>query len=166
MKKLFLFVYSTIIIASVHSQDGHPVTATSSKIAIEKLTAADWQTDLRFLQHTVHKDYSFLFKNVTAATFDAEVEKLYKAMPGMKDHERVAGLARIVSLFKYGHTDIGWRQSPVKYHVAPVNFYWFSDGMYVEGADKEYATIVGAKLVKVEGVPVQKAPFLFPSSLI
>lgn len=157
MKKFFLFVYSTIIIASVHSQDGHPVTAASSKIDIEKLTAADWQTDLRFLQHTIHKDYSFLFKNVTAAAFDAEVEKLYKAMPGMKDHERVAGLARIVALFKYGHTDIGWRQSPVKYHVAPVNFYWFSDGMYVEGADKEYATIVGAKLVKVEGVPVQKA---------
>lgn len=157
MKKFFLFIYCAIITVSVHTQDGHPVTAASSKVAIEKLTAADWQTDLRFLQHTVHKDYSFLFKNVTAAAFDEEVEKLYKAMPGIKDHERVAGLARIVALFKYGHTDIGWRQVPVKYHVAPVNFYWFSDGMYVEGAAKEYATIVGAKLVKVEGVPVQKA---------
>ena len=157
MKKFFLFVCCAILIVSVQSQDGHPVIASSSKIAIEKLTAADWQHDLRFLQQTVHKEYSFLFKKVTATEFDGEVEKLYKSIPGMKDHERVAGLARIVSLFKYGHTDIGWRQSPVKYHVAPVNFYWFSDGMYVEGADKEYAIIVGAKLVKVEGVPVQKA---------
>ncbi len=70
--------------------------------------------------------------------------------------ERMAGLARIVNLFKYGHTSIGWRQSPIKYHVAPVNFYWFSDGMYVEGADKNYASIVGAKLLKVEGVPLMQ----------
>ncbi len=157
MKNIFLFVFCTIIVVTVHSQDGHPATPASSKMAIEKLTAADWQADLRFLQQTVHKDYSFLFKKVTAAAFDAEVEKLYKAIPVMKDHERVAGLARIVALFKYGHTDIGWRQSPIKYHVAPVNFYWFNDGMYAEGADKKYATVVGAKLVKVEGVPVMKA---------
>lgn len=75
----------------------------------------------------------------------------------MKDHEVLAGIATIVSLFKYGHTNIGWRESPVKYHVAPVNFYWFSDGIYAEGADKKYETIVGAKLLKVEGVPVEKA---------
>ena len=67
MKNIFLFLFCTIIVVSVHSQDGHPVTPASSKIAIEKLTAADWQADLRFLQQTVHKDYSFLFKKVTAA---------------------------------------------------------------------------------------------------
>jgi tetratricopeptide (TPR) repeat protein len=146
MKNIFLFVFCTIIVVTVHSQDGHPATPASSKMA-----------DLRFLQQTVHKDYSFLFKKVTVVAFDAEVEKLYKAMPAMKDHERVAGLARIVARFKYGHTDIGWRQSPIKYHVAPVNFYWFNDGVYAEGTDKKYVTVVGAKLVKVEGVPVMKA---------
>jgi tetratricopeptide (TPR) repeat protein len=156
MKKIFLLVFCTSIVFSLHSQDGHPVIPASSKNATEKLTAADWQADLRFLQKTVHKDYSFLFKKVTAAAFDAEVEKLYKAMPAMKDHERVAGLARIIALFKYGHTDIGWRQSQIKYHVAPVNFYWFSDGVYAEGADKKYAAVAGAKLVNVEGVPVMK----------
>jgi len=51
------------------------------------------------LQETVHKDYSFLFKNVTAKDFDAEVDKLYKAMPAMQEHERLAGLARIMASF-------------------------------------------------------------------
>ncbi|MBL0130699.1 MAG: hypothetical protein IPP43_05920 [Chitinophagaceae bacterium] len=97
-----------------------------------------------------------MVKKVTAAEFDAAVDKLYKAMPGLEVHERVAGLARIISLFKYGHTSLGWRQSPFKYHVAPVNFYWFSDGLYAEGADKNYASIVGAKLLKIEGVPVMQ----------
>jgi tetratricopeptide (TPR) repeat protein len=75
----------------------------------------------------------------------------------MKEHEVLAGFARIVASFKYGHTDIGWRESPVKYHVAPVNFYWFSDGVYAEGADKKYEKVIGAKLIRVEGVPVDQA---------
>jgi hypothetical protein len=117
----------------------------------------DWQSDLRFLQQTVHKDYPFLFKNITAAKFDEEVGKLYRAIPSMKDHEIIAGFARIVSSFKYGHTSLSMRESPVKYHVTPLNLYWFSDGIYVEGGDKKYAEIIGARLVKVEGVPVLKA---------
>jgi tetratricopeptide (TPR) repeat protein len=156
MKNVFLLLCCSIIVAAAHSQDDHQAISANSKITLEKLTGADWQADLRFLQQTVHRDYAFLFKKVTAATFDAEIEKLYKAMPAMKDHERVAGLARIIALFKYGHTDMGWRQSPIKYHVAPVNFYWFSDGVYAEGADKKYAAVAGAKLLKVEGVPVMK----------
>ncbi len=119
-----------------------------------KLTTEDWQSDLRFLQQTVHKDYSFLFKNVTATHWNKEVEKLYTAMPGIQEHERMAGLARLVAMFKYGHTDIGWRESPIKYQVIPLSFYWFSDGVYVEGADKKYPELIGARLLKVEGMPV------------
>ncbi len=148
MKYAFLLLFCSIFVATVHSQDDHLVNPASSKIALGKLTATDWQADLRFLQQTVDKEYAFLFKKVTAETFDTEVEKLYKGIPAMKDHERMAGLARIISLFKYGHTSIGWRESPVQYHIAPVNFYWFSDGLYVEGADKKYTSIVGAKLGK------------------
>lgn len=121
------------------------------------LTAADWQADLRFLQQTVHKDYPFLFKKTTAEQFDAEVEKLHQAIPAMQPHEILAGFGRLVASFQYGHTDIGWRESPVKYHVLPLNLYWFSDGVYVEGAHKDCEKAVGAKVLKVEGVPVMEA---------
>jgi len=122
-----------------------------------KPTVADWQYDLRFLQETIHKDHPFLFHKITAAQFDAEVNKLYEAMPAMQEHERAAGLVRIVSLLKYGHTALPWRESPSKYHSAPINFYWFSDGVYVEGVSKSNADLLGAKLIKVEGLPVMQA---------
>lgn len=122
-----------------------------------KLTATDWQADLAFLKETVHKDYPFLFKKITAVEWDAEVEKLHKAIPSLQPHEIVAGFARIVSSFKYGHTDIGWRQSPIKYHVLPMALYHFSDGIYVEGTHKDYANLIGAKLLKVEGMEVAAA---------
>ncbi len=156
MKKFILSLLFLAAAAFVYSQHNHVATPVAN-VSANTLTVSDWQSDLRFLQQAVHKDYPFLFKNITADKFDAEVEKLYSAMSSMQDHERLAGLARIVALFKYGHTDIGWRESPVKYHVAPVNFYWFSDGIYAEGTDKSNAQIAGAKLIKVEGTPVLRA---------
>jgi tetratricopeptide (TPR) repeat protein len=153
MKSFFVYLLFAGLVLACNAQVSH--TDINSTQPAVKLTIADWQSDLRFLQQTVNKDYSFLFKNITADKFNAEVEKLYQQIPQMKEHEILAGFARIVSSFKYGHTNIGWRESPVKYHVAPVNFYWFSDGMYVEGIDKKYADIVGAKLIGVEGMPIK-----------
>ena len=129
MKNIFLLCLCLVFLCSCIGQDQHPTTPKNVSSSV-KLTVADWQSDLKFLQQTVHKDYSFLFKKVKAEEFDAAVDKLYKAIPSMKEHEVLAGFATIVCLFKYGHTNIGWRESPVKYHVAPVNFYWFSDGIY------------------------------------
>lgn len=41
------------------------------------LTVSDWRADLAFLKETVHKDYSFLFKKISAAEWDAQVEELH-----------------------------------------------------------------------------------------
>ncbi len=121
------------------------------------LSTADWQSDLRFLQKTVHKDYAFLFKKITAEKWDAEVDKLHQAIPALQPHEILAGFGRIVSAFGYGHTDIGWSQAPVKSHIVPLNLYWFPDGIRVEGCPKDLAGTLGAKLLRVEGMPVEKA---------
>src|SRR5688572_12819820 len=102
MKKLTAFFLCLFIISSIVAQEQH-ANVKPTKVNASALTAADWQEDLRFLQHVVHNEYAFLFKNVTKKQFDAEVEKLYNAMPGLQQHEALAGLARIVSLFKYGH---------------------------------------------------------------
>ena len=125
--------------------------------AQEQLTAADWQADLRFLQQTVHDDYPFLFKKVTAEKFDAEVEKFHRGIPQMADHEILAGFSRIVALFGYGHTDIGWYGGPVNYHRSRFNLYYFSDGLYVQGVHQDHRDALGARVTAVEGMPVDKA---------
>ena len=125
------------------------------------LEPAEWRADLRFLQQTVHEDYDFLFDKVTAETFDAEVEKLYEEIPELADHEVIVGLARIVSLFEYGHTNIwltGWNPAnPYGFRQMPYNLYAFADGIYVQGAHRDYAQAVGARVTHVAGVPVEEA---------
>lgn len=143
MKKFTLLLICCCWLPAIYAQSGIPT--------------ADWQSDLRFLQQTVHQDYSFLFKKTSAEKFDASVEELYKAIPGMQEHEVLAGIGRIVASFQYGHTDISWRRSPVKYQVVPLNIYQFSDGVFIEGAHKDYAQFLGARILKIEGMPIEAA---------
>ena len=51
MKKLTCILFLCLIVSFAWTQSS--------------LSAADWQADLRFLQKTVHEDYSFLFKKIT-----------------------------------------------------------------------------------------------------
>lgn len=124
--------------------------------AQNQFTASQWQEDLKFLQEEVHQEYPFLFKKITAEEFDASVDELYKAIPTMADHEVFAGLTRIISSFKYGHTRMGFRDSPVKLSQLPIAMYQFSDGMYVQGVHRDYPDALGAKVVAIEGMPIDK----------
>jgi tetratricopeptide (TPR) repeat protein len=125
------------------------------------LSATQWQEDLKFLQKKVHDDYPFLFKKVTKEKFDTEVEQLYAAIPNLEEHEIIVGLSRIVALFEYGHTAMGlsgwYDRAPVKFHQMPYNLYWYNDGIHVQGVHKDYEKALGAKVLKVAGVPVEKA---------
>lgn len=125
------------------------------------LSANQWQEDLRFLQKTVHEDYSFLFKKTTKEDFDRQVEELSQAIPDLEDHEVIVGLARIVSSFKYGHTAIGlsgwWEREAFNFHQMPYNLYDFTDGVYIQGTQKEYERSLGAKVLEIEGMPVAEA---------
>ncbi|MGI9517359.1 MAG: hypothetical protein ACR2NP_09950 [Pirellulaceae bacterium] len=143
MKSLFTLVIGCLL-------------ATSAQAQID-IGPEQWQADLRFLQSTVHDDYSFLFRKTTAEQFDAAVDQLHDSIPKMQEHEIVTGLARIVAMFGYGHTRVGIEQSRFHYHMLPINLYQFSDGVFIEGAHKDHASLVGAQLVAINGVAVDQA---------
>ncbi|MBT8258026.1 MAG: tetratricopeptide repeat protein [Bacteroidia bacterium] len=143
MRYLLLILVSAFTFISVQAQ--------------EVLTSTEWQEDLRFLQQTVHKDYSFLFKKTTKAEFDTAVEKLHKEIPSLEQHEIIIGMARLVSSFKYGHTVLGFRYSPYPFHQLPLNFYWFNDGLFVQGAHKDQADVLGAKVTAIGKMTTEEA---------
>ena len=115
-----------------------------------------WQDDLRFLQNIVHTEYPFLFKKVTAEDFDAAVEQLYNEIPSLETHELPVAFSRIVAMFEYGHTQLPF-STVAKNGVLPINLYHFSDGIYVEGAQINHEKTLGAKVLKVGGMPVDEA---------
>jgi len=132
------------------------LAVSSTAFGQQSLKSAQWQEDLRFLQETVHSDFPFLFKKVKKEAWDAEVEKLSAQIPNLEEHEVKVGLARMVSLFQYGHTQIPF-STIAKDGVLPVNLYHFKDGVYVEGTQKSHIKILGAKVLKVGSFPVAEA---------
>ncbi|WP_299222553.1 S41 family peptidase [uncultured Aquimarina sp.] len=124
--------------------------------AQETLSATQWQEDLRFLQSTIHKDYSFLFVKTTKEDFDTEVETLYNDIANLQEHEIIVGISRLVSLFKYGHTYVSFHQKPFEFSQFPFNLYEFNDGIYIQGTHKNYPEAVGAKVIAVEGKPISE----------
>lgn len=120
-------------------------------------TAKQWQDDLRFLQHTVHKDYPFLFKKVKAADFDKAVEELFNDIPNLEEHQINFGFARIIGMFKYGHTRLGLHNNPTDFRQLPINMYHFSDGIYVQGVHKDYARALGARVTGIGNMNIKDA---------
>jgi tetratricopeptide (TPR) repeat protein len=142
MKKIiFLFISFLVLQAAAQS----------------KFTTREWQDDLRFLQHTVHKEYPFLFKKTNPADFDTAVETLYNQIPDLQEHEISVGFFRLIGMFKYGHTRVGWHGNPIVFRQLPVNLYHFSDGIYIQGVHKEYSGALGAKVKGVGDLTIEEA---------
>ncbi len=125
--------------------------------AQETLTTEQWQEDLRFLQNTIHKDYSFLFVKTTKEIFDTEVETLSKNIPNLEEHEIIVGMTKIIALFKYGHTGVNFNQKQIKFHSLPFNLYQFNDGVFIQGVHKDYEKTLGAKVLKINNVLISDA---------
>ena len=147
MKKLCFTFLLGILISFLYSQ--------------QDLKSPEWQADLDFLQETIHNDYHFLFKKTTPEIFDTEVARLRKAIPNLQSHEIIVGLARIVSLFEYGHTSLGlsgwWERDAFNFTQMNYNLHIFSDGVFIQGTTTENKEALGAKVLKIEGVPIEEA---------
>ncbi len=130
------------------------VCSLSPNLRSQGLTPGQWQEDLRFLQQAIHQDHPFLFKKIDEAAFDASVERLYGAIPKLQPHEIMVGLARIVASFGYGHTVLGYWEGKVPFHELPVVLYHYDDGIYLQGVHREYEALAGARLLGIEGMPI------------
>ncbi|WP_343486285.1 tetratricopeptide repeat protein [Allomuricauda sp. d1] len=124
--------------------------------AQEKPSVEEWQDDIRFLQKTVHQKYPFLFKKITAEAFDKKIDAFYGAVPDLEAHEIVVGFSKIIALFKYGHTRMSFRDSPVPFHSLPLDLYRFKDGLYIKAAHQEYKELIGATVVAIENKPIEQ----------
>ena len=128
--------------------------------AQNSLTKDQWRQDLEFLKETIHKDYSFLFKKTTADNFDRMVHDLDKKIPQLEEHEIIIGLAKIIASFKYGHTSIGvsgrYDNDIFQFHQLPIHLMEFKDGIFLQGVTRDYKSDIGAKVIAVNGVPINK----------
>ena len=125
--------------------------------AQQSVSVTQWQEDLRFIQNTIHKDYSFLFVKTTKQDFDTQVESLYNDIPNLEPHEVKVGITGLIASFKYGHTGVNYNQKSINFHSLPFNLYEFKDDIYIQGVHKNYKKALGAKVLKINNMPIEEA---------
>ncbi len=141
MRKLFFLILLSIF--QLHAQ--------------RTITTKEWRSDLKFMQNRIHKDYASLFIKVTKGHFDKEIDRLYHDIPNLESHEIIVRMTEIVALFKYGHTGIFFNHNSIQFHSFPFHLYEFNDGIFIQGVSKTYKKALGAKVLKVNNIAIEKA---------
>lgn len=117
-----------------------------------------WRMDIDYLSKRVAETHYAPFKNISQAEWDQEAARIKASVPEMNDHQIVVALMQLMVRIGDGHTLLGApRQGNLEFHVLPLQFYDFKDGLYVRAAHPDYARIVGMRVVRVGSLSTQDA---------
>lgn len=140
------------------AQHAPPPPVDDSRPDPRTLSAADWQSDLRFLAAAIEERHPDPFENLSKAEFDAAVEKLHDRLPELGYPETLVELNRLVAGLGQGngHTRVRLGAGFISGQL-PLRFWFFSDGLWVRSAAPEHAALAGKRVVGFGGLPVEEA---------
>lgn len=115
-----------------------------------KMTRGEgWRYDLWLLARELKRIHYDLFSKIPKQEFETYVGKLNNDIPRLTDHQIEVGFMKLMRMAGDGHTRI----TPTYVRGegrrgALVQFYLFTEGLYVTAADPKYADIVGAQVLR------------------
>lgn len=112
------------------------------------------QQDIRFLRRLI--DYDRSFSSQEQRAFNAHLDALNRRAGQLSEAEFFLGISRAAAISDNGHTNVGRGQIHYRFNSVGIRVFWFSDGLFVVRAHKDHADLVGARIVDVEGIPVDK----------
>lgn len=113
-----------------------------------------YRYDLVFLARELKRVHYDPFKKVSKEEFDAYVKKLHSDIPKLSDAQVTVGFMKLLQMMGDGHTTMGRVQAMPS--QLPVQFYLFTEGLFVTAAAPEHAELVGAQVLKFGDAPVEK----------
>jgi len=120
-----------------------------------------WEFDLDYLVEEAKRLHGAPERFAFRADFDSAAAALRRDIARLDDETMIARMRALVVRLDDGHTGVFFPDAP----RAPVSLYWFRDGVFVirdlttstEPASSGDTTLLGSRIVAVEGVPVMEA---------
>jgi hypothetical protein len=106
---------------------------------------------LDFLYKELPKRHANLYFNINETDYLESIQSLQKALPDLESHEFNVRAAEIVASVGDAHTSVN---IPV-YYLCPLEFYWFSDGIYCINTSKPYERLLYKKITHIDGMPIE-----------
>ncbi len=124
----------------------------------QQLTAEQWREDLAFMVADMKRRHANLYHTVDRQTFDAAVADLHARIPTLERDEIIVGMMRIAALVGDGHTRVDPRKdAKFQFPSLPIKLYAFDDGLFIRAAKPAQASLIGARVVAIGGVPIDEA---------
>jgi hypothetical protein len=133
--------------------------------AIRPIRAAEtrdgrWRQDLAYLARELPRLHVDAFHAVDRAAFEAAVARLDADIPDLSDDAIIVRLMTLTALVGDGHTGVAVQTMytrPDGWDLYPISLMWLEDGWYVLGAMPDQADLLGARLIAIDGTPVDAA---------
>ena len=114
----------------------------------------DRSVDVRELGKWIYLDRSLTTERRLQAF--QRVIALLRNPTGLTDVEFYLKTAELTALADNGHSNTSIFSVFTEFGLVPLRTYWFSDGLYIVRAEKEYRHLLGARIVMVEGKPLEE----------
>src|SRR5262249_52606670 len=101
-----------------------------------------WRYDLRYLAREIRRLHFNPYRNHTRESCDAYVKELDAAIPKLNDAQIEVSLIKLAAMAGDGHTVL--RQTGTR-RFLPVQFYQFSEGVFITAAAPEHGNLAGAE---------------------
>ena len=146
--KLRIAIIATLIVALLGAWQ--PITQAQDGSSRD----AAWREDLATLAVELPPRHIAPFAKVSQTDFEAAVADLEAAIPTLSDEQITVRLMQVVALLGDSHTALALNFTPESL-VFPLNFYSFSDGMYLLVAPAEYSAALGGRLVMIQDTGIE-----------
>ncbi len=152
MKNLYFIIILTLIILN-SCDEQHAQIDQLEKPRLEK-----WIEDITYFEEEFVNN-SRPFPKDSIAPCRIRLNDLKANIEKLSDTQIMLELSRCVAMANNGHTGMSWGAID----VIPLKFYQFSDGMYVVKADSMLSEYLGAKVLKINAIEVDKVQkLLYP----
>lgn len=138
--------------------------AACSPSLAQDLPAEAWEADTRAYLATLQAAHDDPYYFTPENEFTARVDAYLSALPTLGYPERVTGLAGIAAMVGDGHTwmpmyDLPFGDFPAgpAFNTLSVRLAHFSEGLFIVGAPRDEADLLGCAVSEFAGTPVETA---------
>jgi hypothetical protein len=131
------------------------LVSTSARAARDEVSVRKWRDDLTYLKAQIERVHPKPYHDVSEAAFQKRLDAISAELPQLSDEQIVVRLMAAMNLGpRDGHTGLNPFQRALGYRPVPLVFHLFSDGVYLKAAPVGLRDAVGARLIAVDGTPV------------
>jgi len=121
--------------------------------ALAQDNASQWEENLDTLVAELPQRHTDPFHNISEADFLAEAERLRSDLPTLNDDEALIRMAALVALIGDSHTTLYW---DMRDPLFPMSLLPLEDGIYPIAVYPDAADVLGARLVEINGQPIEE----------